>query len=266
MSSDHERAAVTQPSIDVVEVLGQRLTTATWPGATGMGPDIILLHDGLGSIAQWRSVPAGLAVATGRTVLAYDRAGHGESTPSPTGPWPPDWLHREAEVLAALITAVGASAPALVGHSDGGSIAAIHAGTAPTACGAVALLAAHTWVETVTVDEIARMRAAPDRIVTGLQRFHARPAELFEAWSGVWVSDGFAHWDIRPRLHAITAPVLVVQGAADEYATDAHATETSAAIGDNAQCRLLPGLGHVLHHEAPDEVTDLVAAFLAPGR
>jgi pimeloyl-ACP methyl ester carboxylesterase len=195
-------------------------------------------------------------------VLAYDRAGHGESTPWPTGPWPPDWLHREAATLAALIEAVGASSPALVGHSDGGSIAAIHAAAAPSACGAVALLAAHTWVETVTVDEIARMRAAPEGIIAGLQRFHARPRALFEAWSGVWVGDEFARWDIRPTLHTISAPALVVQGAADEYATDAHATETSAAIGDNAQCRLLPGLGHVLHHEAPDRVTELIAGFL----
>ena len=223
-----------------------------------------MLHDGLGSIAQWRSVPADLARRTGRPVLAYDRAGHGRSTPTPTGAWPADWLHREAVVLADLIDAVGASDPVLVGHSDGGSIAAIHAATTPSHT-RLALLAAHSWVEPITVDEIARLRARPDGVVRRLRRYHAAADALFEAWSGVWTGDEFAAWDIRPRLGAISAPTLVVQGARDEYATDRHAVETAAAIGANAECRLLPGLGHLLHHEAPEQVGELLARFIAAG-
>src|SRR3954447_22073524 len=85
-----------------VSVEADRLTTARW----GDGPpSIVMLHDGLGSIAQWRDVPGRLAARTGLTVLAYDRAGHGSSTPVPAGPWPTDWLHREARVLAGLLDA-----------------------------------------------------------------------------------------------------------------------------------------------------------------
>jgi pimeloyl-ACP methyl ester carboxylesterase len=241
-----------------VHVAGCALTTATW----GEGPpEVIVLHDGLGSIAQWRDVPAAIAEATGRTVLAYDRAGHGRSTPVPTGPWPADWLHREARVLGAVIDAVGAQRPALVGHSDGGSIAAIHAMDGG-ATGPIVLLAAHSWVERATYDAIAEMRRAPERIVRALARAHDAPDALFEAWSGVWTGEEFGRWDIRDRLGAIDVPVLVVQGEADEYATPHHAIATTEAIGANATCRLLPELGHLLHHQAADTVVRLVTEHL----
>jgi pimeloyl-ACP methyl ester carboxylesterase len=239
--------------------IGRRVLTATTWG-TGV-PDVIMLHDGLGSIAQWRSVPEVIAATTGRTVLAYDRSGHGSSTPVPVGPWPADWLHREAAVLADLIAAVRADRPALVGHSDGGSIAAIHA-MEGGAAGALVLLAAHSWVERTTIDAIAAMRSDPDRVVRGLTRHHAAPAALFEAWSGVWTGDQFATWDVRDRLDAIDIPTLVVQGADDEYASTEHAMSTAAAIGAGATLRILPGLGHLLHHEDPAGIASLVAAFL----
>jgi pimeloyl-ACP methyl ester carboxylesterase len=250
------------PSTATVAVGGDRLTVATWgPGR----PSIVLLHDGLGSIGQWQEVPSGLAARTGRTVLAYDRAGHGRSTPVPVGAWPADWLRREADVLAGLLDALDIEDPVLVGHSDGGSVAAIH-GALTRNRSPLVLLAAHTWVEPDTADEIGRMRAAPDRIVAGLARHHAAPRALFEAWSGVWTSAEFARWDIRPQVAAIAAPVLVVQGGADEYASPEHAEVTARAIGDNAQCLLLDGLGHLLHHEAPDVVIDVVAGALADTR
>lgn len=242
----------------VVEVDGRRLTTATW----GDGPpEIIMLHDGLGSISQWRDVPAKLAAASGHTVLAYDRSGHGESLPTPAGSWPADWLHQEAKVLDDLIDAVGAIRPTLVGHSDGGSIAAIYAAETDHP-GPLVLLAAHSWLEPAAVAEIAGMRERTDDVVPRLGRFHTDPAAVFEAWSGVWTSDEFATWDIRPILHAVSSPTLVLQGTADEFATPDQATLTAAAIGDNADCRLLDGLRHLLHHDAPDLVIETVVGFL----
>ena len=84
MHRTSRRLPTSPPDRSTVAVGADRLTTATW----GDGPpSVVLLHDGLGSIAQWRDVPARLAARTGLTVLAYDRAGHGSSTPVPTGPW-----------------------------------------------------------------------------------------------------------------------------------------------------------------------------------
>lgn len=252
MSGPHRvRLSVEGASLD--------LSAHTWGDGR---PEIVLLHDGLGSIGQWREVPERIHEVTGATVLAYERAGHGSSTPVPGGPWPADWLHREAGVLAALLADVDADRPLLVGHSDGGSISLIAAANGADVRGVVSL-AAHSWVEQVCVDSIVDMRAAPARYVAGLARTHDHPAEVFEAWSGVWVSADFRPWDVRDRLHTIEVPVIVAQGDGDEYASVEHVSSTVEAIGANATGRLLPGVGHLIHHERADLVIDLVAEAFA---
>ncbi len=271
MNGDQSGASTSSPTRHDrrVRIDDRDLAVSLWSGdGTDPGaPSVVFLHDGLGSVGQWRDVPAAVAARTGRTAAAYDRAGHGTSTPVPEGPWPADWLHAEAEVLAALLHELGAEDAALVGHSDGGSIAAIHSAETSNSgpdgsTNPLILLAAHTWTEDVTVAEIRRMRERPEPIIDALARFHEHPAAVFEAWSGAWVSEAFATWDIRPIVGAITRPTLVAQGAADEYATPFHATSSGEAIGANAEVRLLPDLGHLLHHQAPDTVVDLVVAAL----
>lgn len=245
------------PHISVVAVGACRLRTAMW----GSGPvEIVLLHDGLGSISQWRDTPAEIAAATGVAVMAYERAGHGASTPVPDGPWPTDWLHREAEVLGELLREMNIDQPLLIGHSDGGTTALLHAARGGPCSGIVAL-AAHSWVESRCSEAIVEMRRFPDWLVTGLASHHDAPAKLFEAWSGAWVSDSFVKWDVRPMLASISVPTLVVQGEQDEYATDAQLTETAAAIGANATVMRLANTRHTIHHEQPALVTALVAEF-----
>jgi pimeloyl-ACP methyl ester carboxylesterase len=244
-------------STNFVDVGRSRLRTATWGDGSA---SIVLLHDGLGSIGQWRDVPSEIHRATGATVMAYERAGHGASTPAPNGPWPADWLHREAAVLDDLLRMLNIESPALIGHSDGGSIALIHAATG-VPCQSVIALAAHSWVEGICVESIEVMRAGRAHFIQALRRHHDAPAAVFEAWSGGWVSDGFASWDIRPLIGAIGCPVLVAQGTRDEYATDAQLTETVAAIGANAELHRIDGGRHVLHQAGPDVITALVAAF-----
>lgn len=247
-----------EPAIDRVGLGKRSLTTATW----GQGrPEIVFLHDGLGSISQWRDVPAAVAERTGHTVMAYDRAGHGASTPVPTGAWRADWLHTEAVVLAELLESLAIERPLLVGHSDGSSIALIHAAAAGEPVLGLVALAPHSWVEPVCVDAISAMRLAPAVIIAGLARHHADPVAIFEAWSGVWTSEEFGQWDIRDQLSSVAVPTLIVQGTADAYASSTHAAETARAIGDNAEHRLIDGLGHLLHHEDADLVVDTVAEF-----
>ena len=248
-----------RPVEATVELDGAAMTVARW----GDGPaDIVLLHDGLGSIGQWRTIPGRLAAETGRPVLAYDRPGHGRSTPVPSGPWPADWLHREADRFGRLIDALGsevADRPLVVGHSDGGSIALLQAAARPDrGWRGLVTLAAHTWVEQRCVDGIVDMVADRDVIVEGLTRYHEHSGAVFDAWSGVWLSDDFRPWDIRGDLAPIACPTLVAQGRLDEYATEAHVTDTAAAIGPNAKARLLDGVGHLLHHQDPDLVVSVV--------
>ena len=220
-------------------------------------PEVVLLHDGLGSVAQWRDTPAALHDRLGVPVLAYNRPGHGGSSPIPGGPWPTLWLHHQARLLADLLDQLQILDPLLVGHSDGGSISLIHA-MSGAQCRAVVALAPHSFVEAVCVEEISALRADPDRLVSSLAAYHRQPAAIFEAWSGVWVSEEFGRWDIRDRLSAVSCPTLVAQGDVDAYATDKQLWSTVEAIGANARGEMLSGYGHLIHHQSIDVVVDLV--------
>ena len=194
--------------------------------------------------------------------MAYERPGHGESLPTPAGPWPTDWLHGQAALLQIVLRTVGAERPILVGHSDGGSTALIHAARNPDEQRALLALAPHSWVEQICFDSIVGMRNNRAPIVAGLAKHHLHPDELFEAWSGVWVSGAFKLWDIRPELGAITVPTLIAQGADDAYASDDQAHLTAAAVGTNAESLIVPGVGHIMHHDDAGRVAALIIDFV----
>lgn len=233
---------------------GCRLDVATWGGEP---PSIVFVHDGLGSIGQWRDVPASTAAHSGRHVVAYNRAGHGGSTPVPSGAWPADWMIREAHVLASLLGRCTSSPARLVGHSDGASIALLCAALHPDVVSDVVAIAVHSWVEPKCVAAISDLRRDPDGLVAALGAHHPHARELFEAWSGGWTRAEFASWDIRPLLGAIAAPVVVAQGDADEFATDEMLWSTAAAIGPNARAELLPDCRHAVHRDLPSVVVRL---------
>lgn len=208
-------------------------------------------------------MPAQVAARSGRTVLAYERAGHGQSTPIPSGPWPADWLHREASVLGQLLRDQQIEAPVVVGHSDGGSAALLHAADQSSDLTAVLALAPHSWVEQLCFDLITAMRADDsERIIRGLARYHDEPGAIFEAWSGAWVSRAFRPWDIRPQLGAIRVPTLIAQGEDDAYASDDQAHLTAAAIGSQGRSLIVPGVGHIMHLDDADIVVQLIVDFI----
>jgi pimeloyl-ACP methyl ester carboxylesterase len=91
-------------------------------------PTLVFLHEGLGCVAMWRDFPARLAAQTGRGALVYSRAGYGNSDPFEL-PRAVRFMHDEALVtLPQVLDALQIREAILVGHSDGGSIALIHAG------------------------------------------------------------------------------------------------------------------------------------------
>jgi pimeloyl-ACP methyl ester carboxylesterase len=230
----------------------------------GSEPALVLLHEGLGSVSMWRRVPAALHDATGCRVLTYSRAGYGRSGPVPL-PRPVTYMHHEADVvLPELLAVLDIERPVLVGHSDGASIALLHAGAGHDVAGLV-LLAPHVIVEDVTVASIAAARDAyaSTDLRERLARHHGDVDGAFRGWNDVWLAPEFRAWDITERLAAIDAPVLLIQGDGDAYGTAHQLDLIEAGVGGPVQRLQLPGVGHAPHLEAPDAVIPAIAAFVA---
>jgi pimeloyl-ACP methyl ester carboxylesterase len=234
-------------------------------GAVPGQPTLVLLHEGLGSIAQWRDFPQQLSMATGLAALVYDRVGHGGSDPL-SAVRGAHYLHQEAEEsLPALLEACGITVPLLVGHSDGGTIALLYAANFPERPGGVVTEAAHVFVEEVTLTGI---RAAVEAYESGdlrgrLARHHGeRTGPMFRGWSDTWLSPGFRHWNIEAALPHIRCPILAIQGEDDEYATPAQVHAIVARVSGRAEALLLPGCGHTPHHQARERVLREIARFV----
>ena len=169
---------------------GRTLETQWWGPGPDAAPTLVLLHEGLGCVALWRDFPEALAAATGCGVFAYSRFGYGGSD-SVALPRPMSYMHDEAvDVLAAVLDAAGVRRAVLLGHSDGGSIAAIHAGAVrdPRVVGVV-LMAAHFFVEDLN---IASIRAIKENYEQGdlrarLARYHRDVDVAFRGWNDAWL-------------------------------------------------------------------------------
>jgi pimeloyl-ACP methyl ester carboxylesterase len=205
------------------------------------GPELVLLHEGLGSITQWREFPALL----GRPALVYARQGYGHSTPVAV-PRPLTYMHDEAARLPAILDAERVVAPILVGHSDGASIAIIATGSGVLdrfAPRGLVLIAPHVFVEDISVASIAKARDSYAELRPKLARHHVDVDGAFWGWNRAWLDPAFRSWNIESFLPAIRIPTLVVQGSADEYGTLAQLDTISRAI-PHAERLIVPNAGH----------------------
>jgi pimeloyl-ACP methyl ester carboxylesterase len=242
---------------------GHRLEYA-WQGrARGNAPPIVMLHEGLGSLALWRDFPQRLSEATGRPTLAYSRVGYGASDPL-DGPRGVDFMHVEAlDTLPELLDTLAVEYPVLFGHSDGGSIALIHAARAGRPVSAVIAMAPHVFVEPYGLKSIVEARRAylDGDLRARLARYHADVESAFWGWNDVWLNPDFVSWNIEDLLPGITRPLLAIQGVDDEYGT----VEQIDRIGRGARDfrRLeLQHCGHSPHRDQPEAVLSAAAAFL----
>lgn len=222
------------------------------------GPEAVLLHEGLGSITQWREFPAQL----GRPALVYARQGYGNSTPVAV-PRPLTYMHDEAALLPAVLAADRVVAPILVGHSDGASIAIIATGSGAIATSAprgLVLIAPHVFVEDISITSIAKARDNYAELRPKLARHHADVDGAFWGWNRAWLDPGFRSWNIERFLPGIRIPTLVVQGSADEYGTLAQVDAICRAV-PHAERLIVAGAGHTPFRE-PAVVAE-IAAFIA---
>lgn len=242
-----------------------------WVGSsTATHPLIVFLHEGLGSVAMWRDFPAQLCAAVGCRGLVYSRPGYGQSTPRPHDErWHPDFMHRQAHhLLPDLLHQLGIDPrlhkPWLLGHSDGGSIALLHAARFPQAVAGVIALAPHIMVEEMCVRSIAgaRLNYETTDMRQRLARYHADPDSAFWGWATIWLDGSFATWSIEDELSRVTCPLLAIQGLEDEYGT-LEQIRGIARRAPQTQLLELAGCGHIVHRDQPQRVIDAVRGLIA---
>ena len=246
---------------------GGEIEVAAWGPSPDEAATIILLHEGLGCVALWRDFPSRLSKATGCGVVAYSRLGYGASSPV-TPPLPLERMALEAQtVLPQLLDAIDPRKFALVGHSDGATIAAHYLAGEPDArLDRAVLIAPHFFVEESNLQAI---RATREAFETGclrdrLAKYHGANVDCaFYGFAETWLAPAFRDWDMRVEIPRWRHPVLFIQDDDDPYGSEAQAE----AAGRSPCCRVanLTGCAHAPHLEAPDATMALIAGFLADG-
>jgi len=229
----------------------------------GSEPALVFLHEGLGSIAQWRDFPRQVAVATGCRALVYDRYGYGKSDVLREEKAGIDFMHREAlQFLPEVLSRLDIRQPVLVGHSDGASIALIHAGRYPVR--GVAAMAPHVFVEDICVNSIQEVQEQFETtdLPGRLGKYHRDARRTFGLWAGAWLDPEFGNWNIEEFLSGIRCPVLAMQGEDDQYGTMAQLDAIERQVQGPCELLKLPGCGHAPHLERPAEALQAVARFV----
>lgn len=225
---------------------------------------LVFLHEGLGSVAMWRDFPAEVAAAADRRALVYSRYGYGQSDvleePFNTG-----YMHDEGTIaLPELLDGVGFDKPILIGHSDGASIALLHAGLSGREVSGLVLLAPHVFVEKVSVTSIAAIgeQFARSDMAAKLGRYHKDPVRTFRGWHDIWLHPAFRDWNIEGCLPMIDCPVMVIQGEDDEYGTAEQIFAIEKAVSGPCSTVLLPNCGHSPHRDQRCAVLSAIGNFI----
>ena len=245
---------------------GKSLEWAAFGPAPGDAPTIVLLHEGLGCVGLWRDFPERLVAATGLGVFAYSRAGYGASDPCDL-PRPLDYMTTEAvKVLPQVMDHACIGRAVLLGHSDGATIAAIHAGSiADQRVRGLILMAPHFFTEEMGLAAIAKARAAYDSgdLRARLARHHADVDAAFRGWNDAWLHPDFRAWHVAEVIDYLRIPTLAIQGRGDPYGTLAQIDELERRSYAPVDTLILDDCGHAPHQDQPDAVLAAVAEFCA---
>ncbi len=236
-----------------------------WIDAAEPGkPTLVFLHEGLGSIGQWRDFPLRVVKSTGCRALLYSRYGYGGSAVLAEARRGVRFMHEEAlDFLPPLLAALRIERPILIGHSDGASIAMIHAGAGHAVRG-VAVMAPHVCVEPICVASIEKAKQAfettdlPER----LGKYHRDARKTFYLWADVWLDPQFLQWNIEAYLPGIGCPLLAIQGEDDEYGTMAQLEAIRRGVHGPCEFLKLKDCGHAPFRDQPEATLAALGRFV----
>ena len=246
----------------LVPFLGQSIEVALHehPSASDT---FLLLHEALGSVGYWKDFPEKLALATGANVLLYSRAGQGESE-GPIAPRNRESYLREArEVIPSLLAHFHVDYPVLYGHSEGAGLGMLYAAISQRVKMLV-LESPFVIAREASRTHIRSMASTyhGSRLQQRLALYHRDPDEVFFSWvEGVGeFSDGESPFG--EFISRISCPVLVLQGANDEFGTTRHLNAIVSAL-PNVQHETFADTGHLPHRQCTKSVLERVSRFLA---
>ncbi|NRP15306.1 MULTISPECIES: alpha/beta fold hydrolase [unclassified Marinobacterium] len=253
--------------VNFIEVDGRQHEAVITTPAGGARNSVafILLHEGLGCVELWKDFPQQLADQTGSDVVSYSRGGYGKSSPVEV-PRRLDYMAEEATVwLPQIMQQLEYDQFILVGHSDGGSIALIFAGTSTDdRVIGVVTLAAHVFNEPVCVASIEKARDAYESggLRQGLARYHGDNVDCaFWGWNKAWLDPDFLDFNIESYLESIRVPLLVVQGDLDEYGTLDQVDAIVSQAGSRSESLVIPNCRHSIHRDAPEQLIAAIKEF-----
>jgi len=224
-------------------------------------PVLIFLHDALGSITQWRNFPMLLAQETGLDALIYERRGHGQSAPLNGQQAIANFDWQAVRTLPHLLRSLGITNPILIGHSDGGTIALLHASQQPASI--VVSIAGHVLTEAITLQGVHQAVTQKDRITERLQKYHGeKTTALFNAWANTWLSTTFQNWNIIEEVKKIQCPVLAIQGTEDEYASETQLITLSQTLGKKVSTLWIEKAGHAPHLTHTELLVSIITNFI----
>jgi pimeloyl-ACP methyl ester carboxylesterase len=230
---------------------------------------MVFLHEGLGSIALWKTFPDLLCRRLKMRGLVYSRPGYGQSTPRAKDErWDADFMHRQAfDILPALLSQLNIDQPWLFGHSDGGSISLLFASHYSERCAGLIVVAPHIMVEDISITSILLARDAylHQGLRERLARYHDDVDSAFFGWNDVWLSPAFRHWSIQADLKNIRCPLLAVQGEDDEYGTMEQVYGIQRIL-PHAVVIPVADCGHSPHRDQPQLLTEAVVQFVSAYR
>lgn len=255
----------------------------------GKGPDLVLLHGALTTHSDWLEGPFD-ALARRFRVTALDRPGHGLSRRPRFEGAPRD----QAAQIADGLDALGVGPAIVVGHSMGGLVALALAESFGKHVAALVLVAPLAFPELRLIEQavmgprafpligplISRMgQATIDRpMVKMAQRMMFAPLPVPPEWeanypydqiltSAAMVSEGEETIAVAPfapagtmDFSALGVDVQILIGTADQVANPMRHARPLAALLPEARLTEIEGVGHMLHHAAPDRVVEAALA------
>jgi pimeloyl-ACP methyl ester carboxylesterase len=232
-------------------------------------PLLVFLHEGLGSIAQWKDFPQKLCNELQLPGLVYDRYGYGHSTELQEKR-EADYLHVEAEYfLPQLIDKLQLQNRKLilVSHSDGASIALIYTALFPKNILAVVSIAGHVFVEQISIDSIQKAEKlfeGKSTFKSKLEKYHFGHTEsIFYAFSKTITSKEFKNWNIEKYLSKIYAPILIIQGENDEHGTIKQVDSIYNNSSNTNNIRfIIKNCGHSPHISHAETVINEIKKFI----